>query len=85
MSLLRVRKLLMAMTNLIGTGFAVGLSSLTNFEFKPDKPFRACLICGDVYQTEADRDNNPLAAINGKRGLIVTLRRIQIENIECLC
>jgi hypothetical protein len=63
MSLLRVRKLLIAMGNLIGSGFAVGLSSLTNFEFKPDKPFRACLICGDVYQTEADRDNNPLGAI----------------------
>lgn len=51
------------MTNIIGTGFAVGLSSLTNFEFKPDKPFRACLICGDVFQSEDDRNNNPLGAI----------------------
>jgi len=33
----------------------VGRDELTNFEFDPDKPFRCCLLCGDVYQTDADR------------------------------
>lgn len=37
------------------TGMAIGLDSLTNLEFRPDRPFRCCLICGVVYQTEEDR------------------------------
>ena len=49
---------------LIASGFAVGLSELEGLRFKPDKPFRACLICGDVYQTDADRNNDPLGAIS---------------------
>lgn len=28
-------------------------------EFDPDKPFRACLLCGDVYQSGLDRTPNP--------------------------
>jgi hypothetical protein len=33
----------------------VGRSELTNFEFDSDKPFRACLICGAIYQSVMDR------------------------------
>jgi hypothetical protein len=41
--------------HVVATGFAVGLDSLTNFEFRPDKPFRACLICGAIFQKTLDR------------------------------
>jgi hypothetical protein len=35
---------------LIGTGFAVGLPTLTNFQFRDHIPWSACRICGLVYQ-----------------------------------
>src|SRR4051812_46997988 len=40
---------------LIATGFAVGLEYLDNFEFDPNCPYRACCICGAIYQTSLDR------------------------------
>jgi hypothetical protein len=33
----------------------IGRDLLANFEFDNEKPFRACLICGAIYQTELDR------------------------------
>jgi hypothetical protein len=51
--------------HLLATGLAVGHTSLTNFEFDKDKPYRACLICGRVFQSSLDRalrDNFSYAA-----------------------
>jgi len=48
---------------LIASGYAVGLSYLEGFRFRADKPFRACLLCGEVYQTEDDRLELPVSAI----------------------
>lgn len=45
--------------SLIGTGFAVGLEQLTNFEFDLNRPYTACLLCGVVYQSEIDRKVPP--------------------------
>lgn len=45
-------------TNLIATGCAVGLGQLSNFLFRPDKPFRACLLCGSIRQDGLDRTIN---------------------------
>lgn len=47
----------------IATGFAVGLDSLTNLEFRIDRPYRCCLVCGAVFQTESDRRLSPLSAV----------------------
>lgn len=41
--------------NVFGTGFAFGLDTLSGLEFDKDKPFRACLLCGALYQARADR------------------------------
>jgi hypothetical protein len=40
---------------LIATGFALGLEHLDNFEFDANCPYRACCICGAIYQTNLDR------------------------------
>jgi hypothetical protein len=44
------------MPRLILTGLAIGLDQLTNLVFDKDKPFRCCLICGAVCQTEGGRN-----------------------------
>jgi hypothetical protein len=41
--------------HVVGTGFLVGKEELTNFLFDPSKPYSACRICGEVFQTELDR------------------------------
>lgn len=46
----------MPRNSLIGSGFAVGLETLEGLLFKPNAPFRACLICGEVYQSAIDRN-----------------------------
>jgi pimeloyl-ACP methyl ester carboxylesterase len=43
---------------------AVGLESLTNFDFRPNQPYRACLICGEVFQTDQDRTLSPTSHPN---------------------
>lgn len=44
------------MTNhVILTGGAVGLETLTGLRFLPHRPFAGCRICGEVFQSEADR------------------------------
>lgn len=40
------------------TGAAVGLDKLAGLVFDKDKPFRACLICGAVFQSKGDRKTN---------------------------
>lgn len=37
------------------TGAAVGLDALPGLRFLPHRPFTGCRICGDVFQSEADR------------------------------
>jgi len=52
---------------MISSGFAVGLQSLEGLNFEPDKPFRACLICGRVFQSELDRSGlNELWALENR-------------------
>jgi hypothetical protein len=46
-------------------GAAFGLSSLTNLQFRSDRPFVGCKICGIVFQSEADRD--PVGVFNKQR------------------
>lgn len=46
----------MRIKHVILTGGAIGLEDLTNLTFRPDKPYRCCLLCGAVYQTELDRE-----------------------------
>lgn len=41
--------------NLVATGTQVGLTTL-GMEFDPAFPHTCCLICGDVFQSDADRD-----------------------------
>lgn len=54
------------MTDGIASGLAVGLH-LLDIEFDPNKPFRACLICGRVYQTPLDRaGTNPEWALHNR-------------------
>lgn len=48
----------------IATGMAVGLEYLPNLKFRANKPYRACLICGTVYQTDADRAIEPNSSID---------------------
>lgn len=50
----------MSKTPIIGHGLAVGLDRLEGLLFDPAKPYRFCRICGDIYQTEADRVDNPV-------------------------
>lgn len=40
---------------MIGTGFLVGKSELTNFLFDPSKPYAGCRICGEVFQSAINR------------------------------
>ncbi len=40
---------------MLGTGFQVGLHSLTGLDFRADKPHTACKICGAVFQSNSDR------------------------------
>lgn len=49
---------------MILTGLAVGLDSLPNLDFSPHKPYRACLICGAVYQKPNDREITPDSPFN---------------------
>lgn len=37
------------------TGMAVGLDAIPNLEFDINRPYRACFICGEVFQSEIDR------------------------------
>lgn len=46
-------------SSMIASGMAVGLESLVNLDFRPNQPYRACLICGVVYQTNEDRALEP--------------------------
>jgi hypothetical protein len=39
----------------LGLGFLIGRSALTNFKFAPDKPYAGCRICGEVFQSDANR------------------------------
>lgn len=38
--------------HLYGTGFALKIEDM---EFDPAKDYRACLICGDIFQSQLDR------------------------------
>ena len=40
---------------LVAHGLAVGLETLTNLKFKPDKPYTYCRICGAIFQNENSR------------------------------
>jgi hypothetical protein len=42
--------------HIIFKGSIVGREVLAGLEFNPDYFYSGCLICGDVYQTEADRN-----------------------------
>ena len=44
-----------AQNSFVLTGAAVGLDALTNLRFLPHRPFTGCCICGEVFQSEADR------------------------------
>jgi hypothetical protein len=37
------------------TGGAIGLDALTGLRFLPHRPFAGCRVCGEVFQSEADR------------------------------
>ena len=41
-------------------GSIVGREELTNFSFNPGYFFSGCCICGEIYQTEADRNPPPI-------------------------
>lgn len=47
---------------LILTGLAVGHKQLVGLVFDKDKPFRACLLCGAVFQSEGDRSITNLSS-----------------------
>ena len=49
---------------LFGAGFAIGLETLVNLEFRADRPYRACLLCGRIYQTDDDRDLSVCNSLN---------------------
>jgi hypothetical protein len=34
---------------------AVGLNALTNFKFDPSKPYAGCRLCGELFQSDANR------------------------------
>jgi hypothetical protein len=38
------------------TGAAVGLETLTGLDFRNDRPYSGCCICGAIFQSDADRD-----------------------------
>ena len=41
--------------SLVFAGMQVGLTSLTNLDFDPSKPYTGCKICGALFQSNADR------------------------------
>lgn len=41
--------------HLVGSGFAIGLTSLEGLEFDPARPHTFCRICGAVFQGPLDR------------------------------
>lgn len=45
-------------------GAAVGLSTLSGLRFLPHRPYAGCRICGDVFQSEADRFPNDVFEAN---------------------
>ena len=44
------------MSQIIYHGSIIGREELTGFEFNPTFFFSGCLLCGEVYQTEEDRN-----------------------------
>ena len=46
---------------MIGRGFLIGASALTNFKFDQSRPYAGCRICGELYQS----DENRLGSSNG--------------------
>jgi len=43
---------------MISHGMAVGLNALTNFKFDPSKPYAGCAICGDLFQSDLNRNGS---------------------------
>lgn len=40
---------------MIARGFLIGASALINFKFDQSKPYAACRICGEAFQSDANR------------------------------
>jgi hypothetical protein len=40
---------------MISRGMAVGLNYLTNFKFDPAFPYAGCKLCGELFQSDANR------------------------------
>ena len=55
--------------HILGTGFAFPLEGM---KFNPDDDYRACLICGAVYQSWFDRNHRylPVGLLKNKRAAI---------------
>ena len=55
--------------HILGTGFAFPIEGM---KFNPDNDYRACLICGAVYQSWFDRNHRylPVGLLKNKRAAI---------------
>lgn len=40
---------------MISRGMAIGLNYLTNFKFDPSLPYAGCKLCGELFQSDANR------------------------------
>lgn len=66
----------MSLNDLILTGGAVGLNTLTGLVFDPNKDHTSCLVCGVVFQSDYDR--NPVVQFENNKGLFRSVAEVEL-------